>query len=142
MPPGLTGESKAVADANARFYRAFEALDLAEMDAVWTHDDDVKCVHPGWPLLTGWDAVRESWRAIFANTEEMRFTIGDLRVVVHADVGWVTCTENILSDVGGRVGVTRILATNLFARGTEGWRMIHHHASHVLASGEVSEAEA
>ena len=137
MSGALTGEPAAVAEANAQFYRAFEALDLAAMDAVWAHDDDVKCVHPGWPLLTGWGPVRESWQAIFANTEEMRFTIADVRVVVHADLGWVTCTENILSDVRGRVSVTAILATNLFARGADGWRMIHHHASHVLA-GEVA----
>jgi ketosteroid isomerase-like protein len=130
----------AVVGANAGFYRAFEALDLDAMDAVWAHDDDVKCVHPGWPLLTGWDAVRESWRAIFANTEEMRFTIGDLHVAVRGEVGWVTCTENILSDMGGRVGVTAILATNLFVRGADGWRMIHHHASHVLAASEIGEA--
>jgi len=41
--------------------------------------------------------------------------------------------------VGGRVAVTAILATNLFARDGDGWRMIHHHASHVLAAGEVAE---
>ena len=139
MSGALTGEPAAVAQANAEFYRAFEALDLAAMDAAWAHDDDVKCVHPGWPLLTGWGAVRESWQAIFANTEEMRFTIADVRVVVRGDLGWVTCTENILSDVRGRVSVTAILATNLFARGDAGWRMVHHHASHVLA-GEVASS--
>ena len=127
-----------VEEANSRFYRAFETLDLAEMDAVWMHTEGVKCVHPGWPLLVGWDAVRESWQAIFTNTEEMRFTLSDVRAVVHADLGWVTCTENILSDVGGRVGVTAILATNLFARDALGWRMVHHHASHVLGAAEVA----
>jgi ketosteroid isomerase-like protein len=133
-------DQHAVAEANARFYRAFEALDVAAMDEVWAHDEDVKCVHPGWPLLTGWDAVRESWRTIFANTEEMRFTISEVRVVVHGPFGWVTCTENIFSGVGGRIGVTAILATNLFARDPDGWRMIHHHASHVLAPSEVAES--
>ena len=131
---------KAVAEANARFYRAFEALDLAAMDAVWAHGEHVKCVHPGWPLLTGWPAVRESWQAIFTNTEEMRFTISDVRVETARDLGWVTCTENILSDVRGRVTVTAILATNLFARSDDAWLMIHHHASHVLAAGEVAES--
>jgi ketosteroid isomerase-like protein len=130
----------AVADANARFYRAFEALDLAAMDAMWAHGDDVKCVHPGWPLLTGWAAVRESWQAIFTNTEEMRFTISDVRVEAGRDLAWVTCTENILSDVGGRVGVTAILATNLFARVDAGWLMVHHHGSHVLSAAEVAES--
>ena len=125
--------------ANAAFYQAFEALDLAAMDRVWVHDEDVQCVHPGWPLLTGWPAVRESWQAIFANTEEMRFTISDVRSAIHGEVGWVTCTENILSDVQGRVGVTKILATNLYTRGGDAWRMIHHHASHVLGHPDAAE---
>jgi ketosteroid isomerase-like protein len=122
----------AVAEANLAFYRAFEALDIAAMDRVWAHGEQVKCVHPGWPLLVGWAAVRESWRAIFQSTAEMRFTLGDVRVQAARDLAWVTCTENILSDVGGRVGVTAILATNLFARIEDRWLLVHHHASHVL----------
>ena len=128
----MSAEHAAVAEANAGFYRAFETLDIAAMDRVWSHGDDVKCVHPGWPLLCGWPAVRESWQAIFQNTAEMRFTIADVRVEAGRELGWVTCTENILSDVGGRVGVTAILATNLFARIEERWLLVHHHASHVL----------
>ena len=121
-----------VVEANARFYRAFEALDINEMDRVWAHGPHVKCVHPGWPLLTGWEAVRDSWDTIFTNTEEMRFTLSNVSAAVGEDLAWVTCTENILSEVAGRVSVTAILATNLFEREGGGWRMIHHHASHVL----------
>jgi len=128
----VSADRAAVTEANAGFYRAFEALDITAMDQVWAHGEDVKCVHPGWPLLTGWAAVRESWRAIFANTAEMRFTISDVRVEAARDLAWVTCTENILSEVGGRVGVTAILATNLFARVGDRWLLVHHHASHVL----------
>ena len=118
--------------ANAAFYRAFEALDLSAMDEVWAHGEHVKCVHPGWPLLTGWEAVRASWETIFLNTQEMRFTLTDVRVAAAGELAWVTCTENILSDTDGRVGVTSILATNLFERDRGVWRMVHHHASHVL----------
>jgi ketosteroid isomerase-like protein len=118
--------------ANARFYRAFETLDIAEMDQVWAHGQHVRCVHPGWPLLCGWDTVRDSWRRIFDNTEEMRFTLSAVDVHVAGDLGWVTCTENILSEVGERVSVTAILATNLFERDVDGWRLVHHHASHVM----------
>ena len=128
----MSADRAPVTEANAGFYRAFEALDITAMDQVWAHGEDVKCVHPGWPLLTGWAAVRESWRAIFANTAEMRFTISDVRVEAARDLAWVTCTENILSEVGGRVGVTAILATNLFARVGDRWLLVHHHASHVL----------
>jgi ketosteroid isomerase-like protein len=123
-----------VEQANARFYQAFETLDLARMDLVWSHGEHVKCVHPGWPLLVGWDAVRASWETIFANTGEMRFTLSDVRSAANGDLAWVTCTENIFSEVRGRLTVTSVLATNLFERGAHGWRMIHHHASHVLSA--------
>ncbi|HZN49869.1 MAG TPA: nuclear transport factor 2 family protein [Methylomirabilota bacterium] len=121
-----------VEQANARFYRAFETLDLARMDQVWAHGEHVQCVHPGWPLLVGWAAVRSSWEAIFENTAEMRFTLSDVRAAAGGDLGWVTCTENIFSEVQGRLAVTSILATNLFEHGPQGWRLIHHHASHIL----------
>jgi ketosteroid isomerase-like protein len=132
----VSDEEGEVAEANAGFYRAFETLDLSAMDAVWLHAGHVRCVHPGWPMLAGWDAVRASWDTIFRNTTEMHFTISDLVVTVCGDLGWVTCTENILGQVGDRVSVTSVLATNLFERAGAEWRMVHHHASHVLGPPE------
>jgi ketosteroid isomerase-like protein len=122
----------AVEAANQRFYRAFETLDLHEMDRVWAHGAHVRCIHPGWPLLAGWAAVRTSWETIFANTAEMSFTLSDLEISAVGDLAWVTCTENILSEVRGRVSVTSVLATNVFEREAGEWRLVHHHASHVL----------
>ncbi len=133
-----SGAHPEIEAANARFYRAFEALDLIEMDAIWAHAEYVRCVHPGWPLLTGWDAVRDSWRVIFENTEEIRFTLGDVDVVASSSFAWVTCTENILSGIRGRITVTSVLATNVFEHGPDGWRMVHHHASHVVAPSATS----
>jgi ketosteroid isomerase-like protein len=130
----LGDEIAEIEEANARFYRAFESLDLAEMDRVWANDEDVRCVHPGWCLLQGWDVVRQSWEAIFRSTEEMRFSIGDVVARVSGDVAWVTCAANILSDTRGKLTVTTLLATNVFERRGGDWLMVHHHASHVLAS--------
>ena len=123
----------AVHEANARFYRAFESLDLAEMDGVWAHGDHVACVHPGWNRLHGWEAVRRSWAAIFQSTSEMRFTITDVRVELSGDLGFVHCTENILSETRGSLAITAILATNVFERRAGRWLLVHHHASHILA---------
>lgn len=131
----LTDEVREVEEANARFYRAFESLDIAEMEAVWAKGEHVKCIHPGWTLLVGWDAVRASWEAIFKNTGEIRFSLSDVSVRVGENLAVVTCTENILSQVGGNISVTSVLATNLFERIGDRWLMIHHHASHIL-SGE------
>lgn len=124
----------AVRDANERFYRAFESLDLSEMDQVWAHGDHVACVHPGWNRLHGWEEVRRSWSAIFQGTTEMRFTITDVRGEVRGDLAWVHCTENIISETRGSLSITAILATNVFERHSGRWRLVHHHASHILAS--------
>lgn len=131
----LTDEVREVEEANARFYRAFESLDIAEMESVWATGEHVKCIHPGWTLLVGWDAVRASWEAIFKNTGEIRFSLSDVSVRVGENLAVVTCTENILSQAGGNISVTSVLATNLFERIGDRWLMIHHHASHVF-SGE------
>ena len=123
-----------IEEANARFYRAFESLDISRMDQVWSHGDHVRCIHPGWRLLSGWEAVRQSWEAIFKGSGEMRFSISDVDVHVDRHVAWVTCTENILSHARGQVAVTALLATNVFERPGGEWLMTHHHASHTLPS--------
>jgi ketosteroid isomerase-like protein len=63
----------------------------------------------------------------------MRFTITDVRADLCGDLGWVHCTENILSETRGSLSITAILATNVFERRAERWLMVHHHASHILA---------
>ena len=105
------------------------------MNAVWDHAEHVRCVHPGWTLLAGWPAVRESWEAIFKDGREMRFSIGDVAVRVEGDTAWLTCTESILSQAGGNIAVTTLLATNVFERHGARWRLVHHHASHILSGG-------
>jgi len=79
------------------------------------------------------ELFRGSWEAIFQNTAEIRFTLSEVRVTAGEDLAWVTCTENILSETQGRLSVTSLLATNVFERAGEDWRLVHHHASHILA---------
>ena len=68
----LETSEQAVREANRRFYQAFAALSLEQMDEVWLHEDWVECVHPGWDLLLSWEEVRESWARIFTNTQRMK----------------------------------------------------------------------
>jgi ketosteroid isomerase-like protein len=140
--PGMRPDDDAaeVEEANARFYRALESHDLAEMDRLWAHGEGVRCIHPGWTLLSGWDTVRQSWEAIFKDQREMRFSIGEVDVHVEADLAWVTCTESILSQAQGNIAVTTLLATNVFERRGGEWLMVHHHASHILAGGPPPES--
>jgi ketosteroid isomerase-like protein len=120
-------EQALVAEANTGFYRAFEALDMDLMRSVWLQADDIKCVHPAWERMSGWEAVMHSWELIMANTARIRFGLEEVEVVVNGGIGFVSCLEHIY-DGEELVGVA--VATNLFQQNAEGrWLMLHHHAS-------------
>jgi len=121
-----------VTKMNEQFYRAFENLDVGLMDSMWAHQEYVTCIHPGWSIRVGWPAVRDSWVVIFNNTFSMEFELTELQVQVAADIAWVICTENISSRVGESPQESRVVATNLFERIGEEWKIIHHHGSPLM----------
>ena len=121
-----------VTKVNEQFYRAFENLDVGLMDSMWAHQEYVTCIHPGWSIRVGWPAVRDSWVVIFNNTFSMEFELTELQVQVAADIAWVICTENISSRVGESPQNSRVVATNLFERIGEEWKIIHHHGSPLM----------
>ncbi len=132
--------SKAAARANRAFYRAFEALDVDAMEAVWLDDDRIKCIHPGWELLAGRERVMRSWELIFKNTSTIRFDVTDLAIEIVGDAAWVTNVENIWSDDPVGRFTSQAVATNLFVGTPQGYRMVLHHASPVAQrGGEVIE---
>ncbi len=126
-----SGDRAAVSDANRRFYKALEHLDLREMERVWLHEDWVKCIHPGWEMITGWPEIYRSWALIFEHTQSMRIILTDVAVEMVGDVAWVTCLENITAyhDEGMTPGLAQ--ATNIFLRHRGDWLLVHHHASPV-----------
>lgn len=130
-----------VAAANQRFYAAFESLDVARMEAVWSRDRHACCVHPGWAPLFGWGAIMQSWQQIFANTREMRFTLTGVRIHVVGDVAWVALTENIESrgPDGWSLGIVQ--ATNLYERREGEWLLVHHHGSPVVHPEEAPQSQ-
>ena len=118
-----------VTRTNEAFYKAFESLDVAAMDTIWAQQEYVTCIHPGWSIRVGWPSVRDSWVVIFNNTFSMEFQLTELQVQVAADVAWVICTENIASRVGESTQSSRVVATNLYERIGDDWKIIHHHGS-------------
>jgi ketosteroid isomerase-like protein len=127
----MTREEQKIAEANERFYRAFESLNIDEMDKVWSAKESVQCGHPGWRILRGRRTVMESWRRIFENTPSIRFILTDVSIEIGGDLAWVTLYENLNSSVEGQNVTAIILTTNIFEKGPDGWRMIHHHGSSV-----------
>lgn len=114
--------------ANADFYRAFAARDMALMDSVWAESAPVACIHPGWAPLTERTAVLESWQRILANPDQPPLECLQPRAFVHGETAFVLCYEKVGGDL--------LVATNLFLRERGRWRLAHHQ------SGPVAEIPA
>lgn len=116
--------------ANAEFYRAFAARDLARMDGAWATAASVACIHPGWPMLNERAAIMESWRAILTDLpneggEDTVVRCAEPKTTVQGEMGYVICRELL--------GPYKLLATNVFVREDDAWKMVHHHAAPVYA---------
>ncbi len=141
--PSPLHDERAIENANDLFYRALEDSDLELMSSVWLHEDWVKCVHPGWELITGWEKVRESWQRIFSNTRGMRVAISDVTIRIEGDFALVNCSEHLalFLDSGSAPATATTTATNLFCRAAEKWLMVHHHASQIPGAIPVNESD-
>jgi ketosteroid isomerase-like protein len=131
----LPSESDDVRRTNESFYRAFESLDVEQMQKVWLHSARVQCTHPGWPRLVGYAAVMESWERIFENTFKMSFDLAAVEISLAGDIAWVVCTENITAHTHDGISRSQVEATNVFERHDGSWHMVHHHGSPVAALG-------
>src|SRR5579859_2949019 len=132
-PPIGRSEREAVLALNAMFYRAFEVRDSDAMGEIWAHQPYVRCIHPGWEPLVGWDEVVGSWCQIFRGAESLRFELVDVSVRVGGSLAWVELTEVLEARHQGGRARSLVLATNIFERSPAGrWQMIHHHASPVM----------
>lgn len=128
-PPAVESDRVELLGANNSFYQSLEAFDLGAMKALWFRGQGVRCIHPGWEAIHGYDAVIESWDQVFKSTGWMRVTPTDVATWRLGELGLVYCAENITAKHEGEVGVAVTMATNVFRQTEEGWRMIVHHAS-------------
>lgn len=114
-------------DVETAFYAAFERCDLQAMMTIWADDEAIVCVHPLGPLLVGRKAIQQSWKAIFARSASMKFTIdrqlrtADDSVAVHILYEYI--------ELPAQERRQTVIATNAYRRTDSGWRMILHHAS-------------
>ena len=115
-------------DAENAFYEALERGDLEGMMSVWAEDEDIICVHPTGPRLSGQDQVRESWAKIFSGGAGPRVRITQQVVIAGMMLEVHSVHENI-TVAGEKRPRPPMVATNVYLRTAAGWRMIVHHAS-------------
>jgi len=128
-------DEKKVLAANEAFYRALEALDQEKMEALWWHEDWVQCLHPGWPLIRGWEQIRASWENIFRSTTQMTVSTDQLFLHILGEAAWVSCIEQVTISLEGDFVTSRVQTTNIFTRRKGEWKMVHHHTTPIPGSG-------
>lgn len=121
-------DDTAVLAANLAFYTALEAGDLSAMSALWAHESDVLCAHPGRGPLRGWSDVEKSWEAIFASGGNPQIIVTDAVTGRRGPLAWVSATENLLG--AGSAGAATAL--NIFHLVDDEWRMVAHHAGPLM----------
>ena len=118
-----------VLKVNQKFYEALGRRDLELMDTVWVKDSRAGCVHPGWIMLQGWEAIRQSWENVFDPRDQLNIRLSNVNVEVRGDVAWVTCIQELIYIKRNPIVMNISQSTNIFERHESGWLMVLHHAS-------------
>lgn len=115
-------------DVEASFYEALHAGDIDKLMACWADEDDVVCVHPGGARLVGVGAIRAAFEAMFSNGTIQAQPVRVRRVEsMSSSVHSVIERISVLTAQGPREAW--VIATNVYLRTAQGWRMVAHHAS-------------
>ena len=132
-------------DAENAFYEALDRRDLEAMMAVWSEDEEILCVHPMGPRLTGQDQVRTSWAKLFSGDTAARVHISHQVAITGMMIAVHSVQENFTleGEQGQRLEdrPAPIVATNVYLRMGAGWRMIVHHASPAPGQAEPPPRE-
>jgi ketosteroid isomerase-like protein len=121
-------QGNTAADVEANFYEALQAGDIEKLMACWADEDEIVCVHPGGPRLSGMAAIRAAFDAMFSQASIRAWPQGILKIesmtsVIHN----VRERIEVLTEEGLRDAY--VLATNVYHKTPLGWRMVLHHVS-------------
>ncbi|MCZ6639811.1 MAG: nuclear transport factor 2 family protein [Candidatus Dadabacteria bacterium] len=124
-------DKELILDVNSRFYKALGTRDLELMGTVFVHDERAGCTHPGWVMLEGWEAIRQSWENVFDPEDQLDIKLHNVTVDIEGDAAWVSCIQE-LTYIKREPIITNVsVSTNIFEKNESGWRMIIHQASPV-----------
>jgi uncharacterized protein (TIGR02246 family) len=138
-PPPAVTVGGSPDDVEAQFYEALQRGDIERLMAVWADDEEIVCIHPGGPRVVGAAAIRATFEAIFAHggipvqPEQMR-RLALAGSALHHLVERITAA--------GEQGpqTAWVLATNLYVKTAQGWRLAAHHASPGLQEAPTTVA--
>jgi ketosteroid isomerase-like protein len=136
-------DEKGLLAANDQFYAALNSMftgELAPMNAVWSHRNDVTNLGPFGDRLVGWDAVGPEFQKEAGMKLGGRVVCKDAIVHAGRDMGFSVCVEQGENmSAGGKPVVVSHRATNIFRLEEGQWKLMHHHTD---LSPELEKATA
>lgn len=115
-------------ETEASFYDAMRHGDVDKVMACWADDEEIACVSPGGPRTVGTVAVRAAFAATLA-TGPVHITIEHVRRMESAVCAVHHVTEKVQAVTSEGLQTAFVIATNVYLRTPQGWRMVAHHAS-------------
>lgn len=118
-------------EAVLQFYEAHNEIfegNLAPMEEIWSHSDDVVYMSPIGGILVGWDATRDSWRKQAELKLHGHVYPIDKTVIEGSDIG--VCRNYIVGTnyvVDGKEVHPNIRATTVFRKEDGEWKVVSHH---------------
>jgi ketosteroid isomerase-like protein len=115
-------------EIEAQFYEALQQADIDKLMACWADEDEIVCLHPNGPRLVGNAMIRSAFQTIFAQGHvavypERIHKVESLTSAMHNVV------ERLVLITPEGQHDTFVIATNVYQRTPQGWRMVAHHAS-------------
>ncbi len=116
-------------EVESAFYEALQKGDIEQLMACWADEDDIVCIHPGGPRIVGAGAIRAAFDSMFSQGGCISAHPDGIRRVD----SMASAVHNVLErvDVMSPEGPVQayVLATNVYHKTPNGWRMVVHHAS-------------
>ena len=123
-------QTASVQQATEGFYAALNKMfvgEVAPMEAVWSHRDDVVYVGPSGGIHVGWANVKPIWKEQADLKLGGEIKIKDMHVVAGADMAIVVNYEVGQNTINGETQQVELRATNIFRNEDGQWKMIGHH---------------
>ena len=120
--------------ANDSLYIALNAMftgNLAPMNNLWSHSNNITDMGPFGGRLTGWEAVGAEFKKEAGMKFGGRIVCKDLHIYTGTDMGYTVCIEEgeNMSAEGKPVLVSH-RATNIFHLENGQWKLVHHQTDY------------
>jgi ketosteroid isomerase-like protein len=129
--PAAPNDTAAVLAANARFYEALNKMfagDVAPIEAIWSHADDVTYMGPTGGFERGWSTVLKDWEGQAALKLGGRVEPVNVQLLVGQDLAVVSNYEQgENTNAKGKIERVKLRATNIFRKEGGQWKMVGHH---------------